>query len=573
MKVAIANVWVTLQSYARSTAKAIIDENGDKSIETFLNGEVIHEKLVKVMNTMHCPLEEKLVTYSTIGYSHTLMRAATAPIVYYVNAGGNIFGFNFNPILPALKPIAEYWSTVNNSYSDFQQVSNSTFSTFLFKFFQDKGMLCPHSDEMEWIGFKLCTYVAMITHNKDYIDKYVYGIVQPLFDKAITMTATENECHEVRKLYKSIIEQCYENYQRHHGDNNGISSAHKSTKETGKKKNTNKGDVPQQIATTVADDAIHELEGLIGLEGVKEEVKKLASFLKIQQERQKHGLPTTTQALHFVFTGNPGTGKTTVARVLGKIIHGFGLLNTPNLVECDRAQLVGGYLGQTAIKTSEVVKSALDGVLFIDEAYTLSRQADESGSDSYGEETINTILKMMEDNRSRLVVIVAGYPALMKDFIQTNPGLESRFTRYIHFDDYSAADMCQILDKLCKEAKYMVSPEACAYVFILFAYMFANRDEKFGNGRLVRNMYEQMVSRQTSRLADRKDQLAIEELTTLIERDVPIELIKNNKNTRDTINNTRWYGTCPKCGKSSTGGLQYLRKRVSCKCGNKFTFP
>jgi len=320
----------------------------------------------------------------------------------------------------------------------------------------------------------------------------------------------------------------------------------------------------------VLQDALDELNELEGLASVKTEISNLIAFLKIQKQRIQHGMKGATQSLHYVFHGNPGTGKTTVARILAKIFNGFELLKTDNLTETDRSGLVGGYVGQTAIKTDEVIQESLDGVLFIDEAYTLSKG--ESGND-YGQEAIDTLLKRMEDNRDRLIVIVAGYPALMQNFIRSNPGLASRFTRSITFEDYSPPEMCRIFANMCKKEEYILTRDALAYACVLFSLAHSQRDEFFGNARFVRNVYENTVMKHSTRLSSLPD-VTKEILITLDHSDIPFNIIPNFDVNGLDFSQSRWSGSCPGCQKSFNAKLNFIGQRVTCKkCGETFEFP
>lgn len=248
-------------------------------------------------------------------------------------------------------------------------------------------------------------------------------------------------------------------------------------------------------------DPYQELEELIGLEAVKEEVTSLANFVRLQKQRQEKGLKTPKMSYHLVFTGSPGTGKTTVARIVARIYKDLGILKKGHTVETDRSGLVAEYVGQTAIKTNAVVDSALNGVLFIDEAYAL---VPEGGYNSdYGQEAISTLLKRMEDDRDKLVVIIAGYPKEMKRFINSNPGLQSRFNRYINFPDYTADELVDIFHMYMKKNEYTISADADELLRSKLEYAVAHKDRNFGNARYVRNVFEKTIQRQADRLAKR----------------------------------------------------------------------
>ena len=262
------------------------------------------------------------------------------------------------------------------------------------------------------------------------------------------------------------------------------------------------------------DDLKAELHELVGLEGIKKEVNNLINMVTVHKLRQEHGLKSVDMSLHMVFSGNPGTGKTTIARMMARIYRSLGVLSKGQLVEVDRSGLVAGYVGQTAGKTSKVIESALGGVLFIDEAYSLTSKSE----NDFGAEAVDTLLKAMEDHRDDLVVIVAGYDGLMDEFIHSNPGLESRFNRYMHFDDYTVDEMLQILDLRLKKGQYTLDNAAKEAAR---AYIEASNTSSiaFGNARGVRNIFEKLMIEQANRLSTMSD-VTKEQLMQITEADV-----------------------------------------------------
>ena len=264
-------------------------------------------------------------------------------------------------------------------------------------------------------------------------------------------------------------------------------------------KKQNKETISVEEKSELLQNSLKELNNLVGLDNVKKDVNDLINLLRVQELRKERGLNAVEISKHLVFSGNPGTGKTTVARILGKLYCGMGLLSKGHLIEVDRSGLVAGYVGQTALKTQGVIEDALGGILFIDEAYSL---AIDGIDNDYGKEAIECILKAMEDNRDDFVVIVAGYSDLMEKFIESNPGLKSRFNKYIEFNDYKSDELHQIFHRFLDRNLYIISDEADYELKLFFQQMYINRRKNFGNARDVRNIFEKIVSCQANRIVN-----------------------------------------------------------------------
>lgn len=277
-----------------------------------------------------------------------------------------------------------------------------------------------------------------------------------------------------------------------------------------------------------------EIEKLTGLSNIKEDIEAMMDFVKVQKLRQEHGLSGSSISLHTAFLGNPGTGKTTVARLMGEYFRSLGVLKKGHIVEVTRADLVAEYVGGTAVKTNKVIDKALDGILFIDEAYSLS----EGGDNDFGKEAVNILVDRMEKERDRLAVFLAGYTDRMEAFLKSNPGLSSRVSRKFYFKDYTGPELLQIFEKLLEKYQYTMDGECLKKMELYFNYLYDIRDEHFGNGRVVRNTLEKLIKAQSDRLAEEKN-VTVDMLKTItaedIERSLPIKDISVTSDKLDSI--------------------------------------
>lgn len=290
-----------------------------------------------------------------------------------------------------------------------------------------------------------------------------------------------------------------------------------------------------QSTTDVADDTrtlqdlLDELNALVGLEKVKSKVQDLIVYQKIQKMRREQNLHSAKNTLHLAFTGNPGTGKTTVARIVGRIYKQIGLLSKGHFVEVSRTDLIAGYQGQTALKVKKVIEQAKGGVLFIDEAYSITEN---DHTDSYGRECLTELTKALEDYREDLVVIVAGYTEPMNQFFESNPGLKSRFNTFIEFNDYSSNELDEILVSMCKKNDYILTDEVKEKIHFYFEQQTSSKDKSFSNGRLVRNLFDDLVMNHARRVINVENP-GREELSTIKVEDFAFADYENDNNLSD----------------------------------------
>ena len=371
---------------------------------------------------------------------------------------------------------------------------------------------------------QLCNIFYKLTESDEYtVDDDAKEVLSRHFEKVYrTKGSRFGNGRDVRNLYQDVLTK---HVVRVSGENDMDSD------------NISKEDVEAAIDVKkkAENSALERLNEMVGLENVKKQVNELIRLAKYQKMCQMKNIKTEPVSMHMVFTGNPGTGKTTVARLIGEIYNEIGFLSTPDCVEVDRSMLVAEYIGQTAIKTKDVIDRAMGGVLFIDEAYTLANK----GEKDFGQEAIDTLLKEMEDNRESLVVIVAGYIDEMQEFIDSNPGLKSRFTKKIHFDDYQASELEEIFTKLAKN--YVISDDAKAELHRIFEMMYNNKTEHFGNGREVRNFYEKVISKLAYRISGLPE-YSDSDLTLITVEDVLSAEAEFFKNSDDNNNNKRRIG-------------------------------
>ena len=383
----------------------------------------------------------------------------------------------------------------------FQQADQLTWEALVAPFVRYEP-LADSKAQVETIVMRLANLVAKCDGQMMPEESMALHSLQKEIDMALRPAAPEETLAPLPSLGGSTGSHAHAHEQQ---------KQHSAAPETGEPATAEERE--KRLAT-----AMSELDQLIGLDSVKERVRSYSNFLKLQQQRRDAGLSTMPISLHMTFVGNPGTGKTTVARIVGQILGALGTLPSGHVVETDRSGLVAEYAGQTGPKTNALCDSARGGVLFIDEAYSL---IDESGEDAYGREAVQTLLKRMEDDRESMAVIFAGYTDEMKSMIRSNPGLSSRINTTIEFQDYLPEEMGQIFEAMCKQNDYRLPAESRHRLLVGLRRLYDDRDRHFGNGRLVRNVFEDSVRKLADRVADVR-QLSEDLLTELTATDISI---------------------------------------------------
>jgi hypothetical protein len=430
--------------------------------------------------------------------------------------------------------------------------------------------------ELETLAMRMANLLASVDGNLSLSDNQNIQSMQRQFDelqgKAPDHLASEVDTDNARDALAWLREEA-----KRLREGVSVSAAEKPTPMAGPggSKSASSGPAKPAVPSPPDDrtpeqrlaDARAKLDRLVGLEGIKDQIETLTNFLKMERLREQEGLPTTRPSLHMAFVGNPGTGKTTVARIVAEIYGALGILEKGHLVETDRSGLVAEYAGQTGPKTNTKIDEALDGVLFIDEAYTL---IDESGQDQYGREAVQTLLKRMEDQRDRLVVILAGYPNEMNTMIRSNPGLSSRVGTTMTFGDYSPEALCRIFELIAKKAKYTLPTESRRRLLRGFTYLYIGRDRHFGNGRCSRNSFERSVRRLANRLAKLTD-MNRELLTTLEPQDIEVAGVMDAHLTAMAAEPGDVRIKCTSCDSAEVVDDQLLGTQVTCKsCQTEF---
>ena len=432
--------------------------------------------------------------------------------------------------------------------------------------------------ELETLAMRMASLLASVDGNVSMADNESIAAMQREFDQmqghAPEHLANEVDTENARDALKWLRDEA-----KRLREGVAVTAAEKPTPMAGpggSSSSSNKARQPTQKAPQPADDRTPEqrladarakIDRLVGLDAIKDQIQTLTNFLKMERQRAEAGLPTTKPSLHMAFVGNPGTGKTTVARIVAEIYGALGVLEKGHLVETDRSGLVAEYAGQTGPKTNAKIDEALDGVLFIDEAYTL---IDESGQDQYGREAVQTLLKRMEDQRERLVVILAGYPNEMQKMIRSNPGLSSRVGTTMHFDDYPPEALCRIFELIAEKAKYTLPTQSRRRLLRGFTYLYIGRDRHFGNGRCSRNSFERSVRRLANRLAS-INEVNHDLLTTLEPGDIEVAGVMQAHLSAMADEPGHVRVTCKKCDAAQVIDDKFLATEVKCEsCAETF---